>query len=88
MHKSLEPGDWVKTNKHCCELESFVDKKAKDIVQHAVSSFFHRIVPKLMLNAQTQIQDSLAHTAEYILAQVLSIISLLFVSGGGITVFW
>jgi len=46
-----------------------VHKNAKDIVQHGIQSYFHRIVPKLMLNSQTQINDSLSETAEYILAQ-------------------
>merc|ERR1719203_840366 len=67
--KSLIPAEWVKTNKHCEQLAN-VDKTSRDKVQHAVSSFFHRIVPKLMLNAQSKIQDSLYQTAEYILAQV------------------
>lgn len=62
VKKSLSPGDWVKQNKHCDELARNVDKKARDIVQYAVSSFFHRIVPKLMLQAQTQICDSLEQT--------------------------
>jgi len=47
-----------------------INSKAKDAAQHAVTSFFHRIVPKLMLNPATKIVDSLEDTARYIAAEV------------------
>ena len=69
-NRNLEPSDWVNSNKHCLQLAKLIDPKAKDIVQHAVTSFFHRIVPKLMLSAPTQINDNLAVTVSYISTQV------------------
>ena len=39
-------------------------------ISHAISSFYHRVVPKLMLSATTEIQDSLEDVSKYIASQV------------------
>ena len=74
---SLQPADWALKNKHCIELKTIktngmsgAGKGPFTQTVSAVGSFFHRIVPKLMLNPQTVIVDSLEQTSRYITAAV------------------
>merc|ERR1712154_77209 len=69
---SLQPADWALKNKHCIELKAMKTESGKPFTEtvSAVGSFFHRIVPKLMLNTQTEIIDDIEQTAKYITASV------------------
>merc|ERR1719204_227563 len=68
--KNLEPAEWVAKNKHCIEVIKKMGDSSKETIQMAVTSFYHRIVPKLMLNSSQRIQDSLQQTVAFMLSQV------------------
>ena len=59
--KSLTAATWAKENKHCLQIAK-IGNKERDIIQHAVTSFFHRITPQLLLNSSSKICDSLQQT--------------------------
>eukprot|EP00486_Rosalina_sp_Unknown_P005103 CAMPEP_0201570448 /NCGR_PEP_ID=MMETSP0190_2-20130828/12727_1 /ASSEMBLY_ACC=CAM_ASM_000263 /TAXON_ID=37353 /ORGANISM="Rosalina sp." /LENGTH=564 /DNA_ID=CAMNT_0047994011 /DNA_START=35 /DNA_END=1726 /DNA_ORIENTATION=+ len=75
--ETLTTTDWALKNKHCLELKTIKPSSGGGSGKgpftqtvSAVGSFFHRIVPKLMLNPQSEIVDSLEATAKYIAASV------------------
>jgi len=68
--KAIEVQEWSQMNKHCKQIQASIGKSALQEISHAVTSFYYRIVPKLILAASTEIQDSLQQTAKYIAAQI------------------
>eukprot|EP01084_Bolivina_argentea_P282514 483604_1 len=73
----LSPSEWAFQNKHCLQLMEMA-KKRGDIcplktIASAISSFYHRIAPQLMLNCHTKIVDSINEVAQHIVDSVVAV---------------
>jgi len=69
-HRELSPVQWVKLNPHCAQLTADGHLDIVLEIQHAITSFYHRVVPKLTLRPSARVQDSLEQTVEYIIGAI------------------